>query len=407
MIDMVRVNKRRFGFSAVLVFIAGGGVYASSSNNLTTQAFVNAPVISIRAPIPGRTSLGADVAVGNKVKLGQEIAVIEADTENPRVSVLRGQLLTLENQRGTLKSELSKIAQEIIHREAEYTLLQSEVVTQTSADIEGAKVSVTMAASNLDSVKLYEQEALRNLEQARELREGNFISSVRFEQLEDEYGRAQARATSAQEQLKRARIALAASQKGVQIDGARSLPYVVTRSRALEESISDLKARSIYIHEQIELITTEVGELESELNKQSMARLESPIDGVIWDIISNDGDGVTQQAPVVKVVNCKSPWVEAFLDESDAANLSVGESVTVQDYFNEQKWNGSVISIRYGTGRVTVGQYMVEPPPEVMRRQLPVRVATVKIGVNWGEQLAHNKTCHVGSSVKVYRSWSL
>ncbi len=387
---------------AIGVAITGVIAFYGYNNSLTSQAFINAPVVSIRAPIPGRTSLGNEISVGQSIQKGQQLAVIDADTENPRVSVLRGQISSLETSRDTLISESAQLKQEVEHRKSEYDGLKSQVKTQKVVDVEGGQASVTMAESELKSALLYEQEAKRNLDQAGELREDKYISHIAYQKLVDEHGRAHARSVSAKERLKRAKVALDAIGNGLQIDGARSLPYVVTRSSMLEEAIADLVARLDHVTQQIGIQGAELEDLKKDLAQQMQARLESPVNGAVWDIISNNGDSVSQQSPVLKVVNCEASWVEAFLDESVAASLQVGDEVKVQEYCGDRAWRGNVISIRYGTGRVTVGQYMVEPPPEVMRRQLPVRVATVKINVDWGTNNIGRSTCNVGSSVKVF-----
>src|SRR5690606_16840405 len=144
-------NKSKVLIAAV-VFIAIVAVfYYESTKKLTTQAFINAPVISIRAPIPGRTNLGGDMLVGNRVLKGKPVAGIRADTENPRVSVIRAQLLDLANTKGNLESELQKVALEMQHRTNEHELLKGKVTSQQVLDTENAETLITMAESNLRS----------------------------------------------------------------------------------------------------------------------------------------------------------------------------------------------------------------------------------------------------------------
>lgn len=394
-------NKAKYFFTLAVLAVIGCLFIYESQRKLTSQAFVNAPVISIRSPIPGKTALEQGIVVGQQLKKGQQIGVIDADTENPSVAILRSQLLALENNRGNLASEINKIDKEIAQRNGEYTSLKGQVIVQKHVDVDAAKANVTEARSELENVKFTEQEAKRNFEKAKSLIEERFISNSHYESLGDAYGRAKANRAAAQERLKRAEISLKAMQDGAQVEGPRSLPYVVTRSHMLEEQMADLSAKAEYTKKQIELLDEHIGDLKNELSQQMQARLASPVNGSVWDIISNDGDAVSQQSPVISVVNCEVSWVEAFLDESEVTDLNVGDAVKIHDYFSSEEWQGNIKSIRYGTGRVTVGQYMVEPPPEVMRRQLPVRVATLKINVDWGKSDSGN--CRVGSSVKVYR----
>ena len=76
------------------------------------------------------------------------------------------------------------------------------------------------------------------------------------------------------------------------------------------------------------------------------------------------------------------------------AQISLNNSSNLQ-------WKGRVETIRAGTGRFEVGKYVVEPPPEITRRQLPVKVATVRIKVDWQKPARFDKFCLAGRSVNV------
>ena len=176
----------------------------------------------------------------------------------------------------------------------------------------------------------------------------------------------------------------------------------MTRSQELAQSITDLAARKTQLEMQLLAASSEIAVMQQELAKQSQAGLTSPVQGAVWNIDANSGDAVTRQGAVLQLVNCEDRWVEAFFSEKDAARMAVGTRVKVRSYYEgSDEWDGVVTTVRYGTGRVTVGQYVVDPPPEVMRRQLPVRVATARIQVDWGHDDNGAPLCNVGRSVEV------
>ncbi|MES2937155.1 MAG: HlyD family efflux transporter periplasmic adaptor subunit [Pseudomonadota bacterium] len=396
-----RKAKLGVAVAAFIVAVVALLVYYNT-RQITTQAFINAPVVTLRAPIPGRTSLPAGMQVGRRIGKGDELGTVIADTENPRVSELTGLIADLTAQRTARQSEVEGINAQLAHRRRELSGQRQSAGLQLTADVKGAQASLAVAAAELERAGAAMKESTRRVERADGLRTAGFISAAAFDSTKAEEEQARAAHRSAQQSMQRAEVVLAGAQKGLQIEGPRGLPYAVTRGQELDQSIADLAARKAQLEKQIAAMNTEIEVLQRDLSKQSQAKLLSPVQGAVWSIDSNSGDAVARQGSVLQLVNCEDRWVEAFFSEKDAARVAPGMRVKVRSYYGgTSEWDGEVTSIRYGTGRVTVGQYVVDPPPEVMRRQLPVRVATAQIRVNWGRDDAGAPLCNVGRSVEV------
>ena len=128
----------------------------------------------------------------------------------------------------------------------------------------------------------------------------------------------------------------------------------------------------------------------------------APTAGVIWSIDSQPQEIVEANKSIIQLLNCQNLWIEAFINEADANKLVVGQEAEINlDNSSNVQWKGRVETIRAGTGRVEVGQYVVQPPPEISRRQLPVRVAAVRIKVNWQKIPRFDDFCLAGRSVNV------
>ncbi|PSB61987.1 HlyD family secretion protein, partial [Chroococcidiopsis cubana CCALA 043] len=124
--------------------------------------------------------------------------------------------------------------------------------------------------------------------------------------------------------------------------------------------------------------------------------------GTIWSIDSQSQEIVEANKSIIQLLNCQNLWIEAFINETEANKLVVGQEAEINlDNSSNLRWKGRVETIRAGTGRVEVGQYVVEPPPEIAQRQLPVRVATVRIKVDWQKSLRSDDFCLAGRSVNV------
>lgn len=372
------------------------------TRQITTQAFINAPVVTVRAPIPGRTKLVTGLQVGRRIVKGEDLGTVVADTENPRISELSSRIAELIAQRTAHQSEVDAIDAQLAHRRRELAGQTHRAGVQQVVDVQGARANLALAVADLERTSAVVNESKRRVDRSDALRAEGFISPAAFDNTRAEEAMARAAQRASREAVQRAEIALGGARQGLQIDGPRGLPYAVTRSQELAQSISDLAARKTQLEVQLVAASSEIAVMQQELAKQSQAGLTSPVQGAVWNIDANSGDAVTRQGAVLQLVNCEDRWVEAFFSEKDAARMAVGTRVKVRSYYDgNDEWDGVVTTVRYGTGRVTVGQYVVDPPPEVMRRQLPVRVATARIQMDWGRDENGAPLCNVGRSVEV------
>nr|WP_263009779.1 HlyD family secretion protein [Dickeya oryzae] len=148
--------------------------------------------------------------------------------------------------------------------------------------------------------------------------------------------------------------------------------------------------------------TQSIQEVAALLQSRQQAALNSSIDGVIWDVSEESGASVQNGTPIVRILDCHTRWVEAFFDEADADKLRPGMSVTVRlTTSSAMTWKGTIKTIRAGSGRVAVGERDVQPPPEIARRQLPVKVLTAHIDIDWKDVPDPASFCLAGRSVTV------
>ena len=108
------------GVAVFLMLVVGALVYYET-RKITTQAFINAPVVTLRAPIPGRIVLPAGLQVGRRVAKDDELGTVVADTENSRISGLTGLIANLMAQRAARQSEMEAINAQLAHRRRELT----------------------------------------------------------------------------------------------------------------------------------------------------------------------------------------------------------------------------------------------------------------------------------------------
>jgi multidrug resistance efflux pump len=166
--------------------------------------------------------------------------------------------------------------------------------------------------------------------------------------------------------------------------------------------LTDLKQQEKNLEKQLQSIQSQLVSTSKELQVQQIVSVLAPTTGVIWSIDTQPQEKVEANKSIIQLLNCNNLWVEAFVSETDANKLVIGQATEIVfSELSNTQWKGRVETIRAGTGRIEVGQYVVEPPPEIARRQLPVRVATVRIKVDWQKAPRFDDFCLAGRSVNV------
>lgn len=365
------------------------------------QAFVNTGITVLRAPIAGKLVLASDIKIGKHLQQGAKFGTIATDIENQRVSQLRVQEQEIVTRSKNLEEQISGINARIRDREQQLKRYTAENAKQRDMELEYNEARANTAKQEYSSSEVALSIARNDLARAKAVSAQGFISAAALERAEGA-----ARQAAADLEVKKALIAQFELQKNanraeLQLDGSRTLSQPASRSRELRSEILDLMEQLKTAKNNLASASNELKIVKSELVKISNQELSAPMTGVVWSIAAQPGESINTSGEILQMVNCNDVWVEGFFDEADAASLELGREVTVKALRGQDSWRGKIAAVRYGAGRVNVGQYVVDPPPEIAHRQLPVRVATVRVNVDWNSSLKPELFCNAGRSVSV------
>jgi septum formation inhibitor MinC len=367
------------------------------------QAFVNGEIISVRASIPGELELKSEkIKLSNLLEKGTQIGTIKSTVENPRVSVLKIEKQQLKTRLQDVQQEISGVKQQIWNRTKLMNLFKQQTGTQKTLQLNYARQQIKQYEGEIARARATERVAIADAQRFVSLaNEG----AETISKTENEIAKAQqasAVVKEAQSKIELAKLQLEATKAGLQLEGTRTLSYPETRVLELDVELTDLKEEERNLEKQIQSIQSQLSITSKELQVQQNVLVLAPTTGVIWSIDSQPQEIVEANKSIIQLLNCQNLWIEAFINETDANKLVVGQEAQINlNNSSNVQWKGRVETIRAGTGRVQVGQYVVEPPPEIARRQLPVRVATVRIKVDWQKTPRFDDFCLAGRSVNV------
>ncbi|MBN4006224.1 HlyD family efflux transporter periplasmic adaptor subunit [Nostoc sp. LPT] len=369
----------------------------------SVQAFVNGEIIFVRASIPGELQLKTQkIQLSKQLEKGTEIGIIKSTVENPRVSVLTVDKQQLKTSLQDVQQQLSGVKQQIQNRTELMNLFKQQTGTQKMLQFNYARQQIKQYEGEIARARAKEKVALADAQRFASLAKEGAETISRAENQIAEAQQASVLVKEAQSRIELAKLNLEATKAGLQLEGTRTLSYPETRVLELDVELIDLKQQERNLSKQIQSIQSQLSITSKELLFQQNVLVLAPTTGVIWSIDSQSQEIVEANKSIIQLLNCHNLWIEAFINETDANKLVVGQEAQINlNNSSNVQWKGRVETIRAGTGRVEVGQYVVEPPPEIARRQLSVRVAAVRIKVDWQKTPIFNDFCLAGRSVNV------
>jgi multidrug resistance efflux pump len=370
-------------------------------NKRSIQGFVNTSVIVMRAPVAGALTLAPTVQVGQTLHRGTPFGSIAADLENPRMSQLRIQAQELATRAGTLAEQIAGTENTVSEKQRQLAQYTGESKSQRQWQVEYGEAVLKTARQEYQRSAIQAGTLGQEAARARRMYEHGFISEAGLQTAEGAERAAVAAVGVQQARMTQSELSLKAYAAGLQLDGPRTLSEPDSRIRQLRADLVDLAQQRNNRVRELGAVRAEQGRVDEELASLRIVALSPPKDGVIWSIAAQPGEHVGTEGEVLQMVSCDNVWVEGFFDEADSTALAVGDQVRVRMLHGGRNWRGRVETIRSGAGRVNVGQYVVDPPPEIARRQLPVRVSTVRVRVDWNGALDPGAFCLAGSSVQV------
>lgn len=172
----------------------------------------------------------------------------------------------------------------------------------------------------------------------------------------------------------------------------------IARILLLESQKRYDNAKGLLKEKQEQLARTQIRA--KEMAQQSALQKEStitmPETGLVWTISGKPGEQVDANHLVLEVINPSRIWVDAFFAERRIGDLRPGLPAVITSLDSSATWRGSLESVRAGVGRLAYDTTVAVPPPEMVKRQIAVRV-----DADWGQPFGPEAFYGVGRSVRV------
>jgi multidrug resistance efflux pump len=387
---LVRSWRIRVSLACALLLISGWAFFPHIAYRIAPVAFVNAELMRVTAPIPGRLAEGLP-RKGDTIDHSTTINLV--DTLSPD----RRHLLDLEQQAAIAKDRAELAKRQL----AEIALVdrELEVRTHNYQDAMVERISKEIVQAEAEKVGcLAEMSQRRDVgDRMSELVKSGYISKIRSAEASATQEANGARCAMADAKVQQIKVELSAAQKKIFLrDGANDAPYsqqqrdrLVLRRQDLETDMLQQRSRALQIE-------AEMREERGRLERISHSDLTLPPNHVVWSVSASPGSSVTEGQTILDLADCAHRFVVVELPERDFERVKAGDLPSVR-LIGSSDWRQGKVRQVLGSAARTDDRLLAAQIPRVAASNIAVEVELPQDP----DQDDRNSFCNVGRMAEV------
>jgi multidrug resistance efflux pump len=373
-------------FVGLVVLVTAGWLPVRALFETTsTEAVINARLITLRAPIEGQIGPFDALSVGTQVLPGATLVSLA----NPRAD--RGRLDDLRRLVDQLESE----NRALLARRDDLKTLRDDLTAQTLAFQQGRihqlEARVAEIRSEIGAAVARRAEADQTLQRTEALMTGGVTTKAGLD-------RARRDATVAAETLAALghrqtalEVELSSLRQGVYVgDSYNDRPQSVQRTDDIALRLSELTGEISQREARLGALRAELAAETERYAERAGATLVAPVRGSIWEVMTAPGESVVRGQDLMRVLDCSGVVITATVGETAYNQLRIGDAARFRFRGESTDHHGRIIGL---TGVATAPANLAIQPSALAKEPYRVTVAL--------PELAKPGECNVGRTGRV------
>jgi len=356
----MRSIKIALGIILVLVglYVLVGERLAGSSSDAT----LNARLVSIRAPIDGELTLMVRSA-GVRVNTNESLA----DIADNRYDNIR--LLELERAQELQKTEAQRLRTQTQALTSARATLQGQSDNYQSGRVRQIQSRFAEARATLESSHARLREAESSLKRTTELSGRGVQTAITLDRATANYEVAIQDEKSASQRVDYLETELNAAKQGVFLgDSYNDTPFSLQRIRELDLRLSELQAEQRQADERVFQGNQQIAAERIRLNRLTEATISAQTPGLVWNVLSDTGEYVRRGQDLMQIAECASLRITASVSEGLYNSLEVGEPAQFRLYGDDRVFTAVVARLGGAGAGSLYANLAVAPSVEHLRR---------------------------------------
>ena len=351
----------------LLLVVVGWMPVRALLQTASTEAVVNARLISLRAPIDGEIESGPlRVGIGSEVLPGQTLLrIVNRRADRGRVSDLGRLIDQLTNDRGG-----------IVARIADLTALHDDLANQVRIFQDGRVRQLTERAAELKrelaAARINRDATAKALARVAPMAGSGSITTATLERYTRDARVTAETYLAVEHRLAALDVELQAARQGTFIgdsynDRPRSSQRLDEVSQRLAELNADLRERDA----RLVTLRKELNEEMKRYGEASAAELVAPVTSRVWEMLTAPGEAVIRGQDLVRLLDCSGAVVTATVGEGVYNRLYIGQSADFRLRGENSSHAGRVIGL---TGPSAAAANFAIPPSVLAKEAFRVTV---------------------------------
>ena len=352
----------------------------------STEAIINARLITLRAPIEGEIGAGlASLTVGTQLDPGAGLLrIANRRADRGRLDDLRRLISQLEGEHAALTA-----------RRDELQTLHGELTAQTQSFKQAREqqldARIAELKSEIGAVTANTAEANRALARATPLAGSGTITNAAFEKVKRDVTVATETEAALRHRLAGVEVERAALRRGVFVgdsynDQPRSSQRADEIAQRLGEVAGDIREREV----RISSLRSELKEETRRYEALASVDVAAPVRGSVWEVLTAPGETVVRGQDLLRLLDCSGLVVTATVGETAYNRLKMGAPARFRLRGESTDHKGRIIGL---TGVATAPANLAIQPAALAKEPYRVTVAL--------PDMARAGPCDVGRTGRV------
>lgn len=347
-----------------IALVGAGGyvVVGEQMAGVSADAVINAQLVTVRAPVDGVLEL-ATRSLGTRVTGGERLGAIA----DPRPDETR--LIDLRRSEASVRGDIQRLddltATLGVSRDA--YLAQSEAYAGGRRQQLEARLAEARAQLEAALARMRESDA--TMRRANDLTRSGIQTAVDFNRARAGFEVNSQEVEAARNRIRSLSVELEAARQGVYLgDGTADAPSSLQRVREIEQRIGELTAERRERERRCEMLAGQIVEERVRLGLFRESQLAAPARGLLWEIMTGNGEYVRRAQDLLRLVDCTTTVVTASVRESVYNRLSLGDPVRFRLLGDGRVFEGAIARLA-GSGAETIYRNLaVGPSLEHLKR---------------------------------------
>jgi multidrug resistance efflux pump len=381
-----RSRLLKVAVGALLVLAVGWLPVRTLLQTTSTEAVINARLITLRAPIEGEVGEGLGAAaVGMQLEPGAGVMkIVNRRAERGRLDDLNRLITRLDSERLGLTA-----------RRDDLQAMHNDLLEQTRAFMDGRLRQLESRSAELTSeiaaAAANRQEAERALARALPLAESQTITNASLEKVKRDVTVTTETHSALRHRLAGIEVEAASLRRGVFIgDSYNDRPRSSQRADEVSQRLSEVTSTLIEHETQLANLRGELAEETKRFAELAAAELSAPVRGSVWEVLTAPGETVVRGQELVRLLDCSGVVVTATVGETAYNRLRIGDPATFRLRGESRDHQGRIIGL---TGVAAAPANLAIQPSALAKE--PYRVTVALPG------LATPGQCDVGRTGRV------